>query len=127
MLNNASGVPGLEVLYSLLLKGLFERRMSFSWASRLLAANPARLFRIGHRKGALEIGRDADIVVMAHDPRRYDPAASGNNVVTWSPYAGIELPFRPIATFQRGELVFDGAHVLAEPGAARFVTPGLAA
>lgn len=127
MLNNSSGVPGLEVLYSLLLKGLFERRMSFSWASRLLAANPARLFRIGHRKGALDIGRDADIVVMAHDPRRYDPAASGNNVVSWSPYAGIELPFRPVATFQRGELVFDGARVLAEPGAGRFVTPGLAA
>lgn len=127
MLNNASGVPGLEVLYSLLLKGLFERRMSFSWASRLLAANPARLFRIGHRKGALEIGRDADIVVMAHDPRRYDPAASGNNIVAWSPYAGMELPFRPVATFQRGRLVFDGERVLAEPGSGRFVTPGLAA
>ena len=40
-------------------------------ASRLLAANPARLFRLGHRKGALEPGKDADIVVMAHKPGRY--------------------------------------------------------
>ncbi|AYG63754.1 dihydroorotase [Rhizobium jaguaris] len=127
MLNNASGVPSLEVLYALLLKGLFERGLSFSWASRLLAANPARLFRIGHRKGALEVGRDADIVVMAHDPQRYDPTASGNNAVTWSPYAGLELPFRPIATFQRGNVIFDGTQVLAEPGKGRFVTPGLAA
>ena len=127
MLNNASGVPGLEVLVSLLLKGLLERGLSPTWAARLLAANPARLFRLGHRKGALEVGRDADIVVMAHCPGPYDPAASGNNVVGWSPYEGIELPYRPAATFQRGQAVFDGARVLAEPGQGRFLTPARAA
>jgi allantoinase len=127
MLSNASGVPGLEVLVSLLLKGLLERGLSPTWAARLLAANPARLFRLGHRKGALEVGRDADIVVMADRPGRYDPAASGNNIVGWSPYEGIELPYRPAATFQRGELVFDGTRVLAEPGQGRFITPARAA
>jgi hypothetical protein len=35
-------------------------------------SSPARLFRIGHPKGAIEPGRDADLVVMAHHPRRYD-------------------------------------------------------
>jgi allantoinase len=123
MLKNASGVPGLEVLYTLLLKALSERGLSVTLAARLLAANPARLFRIGHRKGALDVGRDADIVVMAHDPRRYDPAASGHNAVQWSPYSGIELPYRPIATFLRGTPVFDGTRVLAEPGNGRFVCP----
>ena len=127
MLKNASGVPGLEVLYSLLLKELLRRDLSPAWAARLLASNPARLFRIGHRKGALELGRDADIVVMAHDPRRYDAAASGNNFVGWSPYEGIELPYRPVATFLRGELAFDGKAVVAEPGRGGFVTPAIAA
>jgi allantoinase len=127
MLNNASGAPSLEILYALFLKGLSERGLSFTLAARLLAENPARLFRIGHRKGALEIGRDADIVVMAHDPRRYDPTASGNNFVSWSPYTDLVLPYRPIATFLRGHLIFDGTGVLAEPGGGRFVTPGLAA
>lgn len=123
MLQNASGVPGLEVLYALLLKGLTERRLSFTWAAHLLAANPARLFRIDHRKGALEAGRDADIVVMAHDPRRYDASASGHNCVGWSPYEGMELPYRPVATFRRGEMAFDGADVHAQPGSGRFVSP----
>jgi allantoinase len=123
MLNNASGVPGLEALYSLLLKGLTDRGLELTWAARLLAANPAKLFRIGHRKGALEVGRDADIVVMAHDPHRYDPAASGHNFVSWSPYAGLELPYRPVATFVRGNMVFDGKNVLAEPGTGQFVRP----
>jgi allantoinase len=127
MLKNASGVPGLEVLYALLMKGLLARGLSVTWAARLLASNPARLFRFGHRKGALELGRDADVVVMAHDPRIYDPAASGHNYVHWSPYAGIELPYRPIATFLRGDLVFDGVNVLAEAGTGRFIQPALPA
>jgi allantoinase len=123
MLKNSSGVPGLEVLYALLVKGLTERRLDISHAARLLAANPARLFRIGHRKGAIEPGRDADLVVMAHAPHRYDPEASGHNFVTWSPYAGIELPYRPVATFLRGKSIFDGTHVTAEPGNGRLVRP----
>jgi allantoinase len=126
MLKNASGVPGLEVLYPLLLKALTERKLSVTLAARLLAGNPARLFRLGHRKGALDVGRDADIVVMAHDPRRYDPGASGHNFVQWSPYAGIELPYRPVATFVRGRTVFDGTRVPAEPGSGRFVRPAAA-
>lgn len=123
MLKNSSGVPGLEVLYPLLVKGLVERRLDVSLAARLLAANPARLFRFGHRKGALERGRDADVVVMAHAPHRYDPEESGHNFVTWSPYAGMELPHRPVATYLRGKLVFDGRDVLAEPGSGAFIRP----
>ena len=60
---------------------------------------------------------------MAHDPHRYDPAASGHNFVQWSPYADIELPYRPVATFLRGKMIYDGKHVLAEPGSGAFVRP----
>jgi len=126
MLANASGVPGLEALYSLLLTGLHKRNLSPTWAARLLAANPARLFRIGHLKGAIEPGKDADIVVMAHRPGRYDPAESGHNFVQWSPYSGIELTHRPVATFLRGRPVFDGKSV-AEPGTGHFVRPATGA
>ena len=126
MLKNASGVPGLEVLYSLLVKGLIERDLPLSWAARLLAANPARLFRIGHRKGELAPGHDADIVVMAHKPGRYDASASGHCVVGWSPYQGIDLPYRPVATFVRGRLAYDGSAVVAAPGTGCFVRPAVA-
>ena len=116
MAKNASGVPGLEAMYPLLIKGLVERDLPLTWAARLLAANPARLFRIGHVKGALARGRDADILVMARDPYRYEAARSGHNFVGWSPYDGFEMPYRPVATFRRGELVFDGKDVTAAPG-----------
>ncbi len=123
MLKNASGVPGLEALYALLLKGLDERKLPLTHAARLLAHNPASLFRIGHVKGALAAGRDADIVLMRRDPHRYHAAESGNNFVSWSPYDGLELPFRPVATFVRGACVAAEGKVVAEPGQGRFVRP----
>jgi allantoinase len=127
MLKNASGVPGLEALYPLLLKGLDERRLPLTYAGRLLAHNPAALFRIAHRKGALAVGRDADIALIRRDPHRYDAGASGNNFVSWSPYQGVELPYRVVETWLRGESVAAQGRVLAEPGNGRFVRPRAAA
>ena len=123
MLNNASGVPGLEVMVPLFVKGALARGVPLPLAARLMAANPARHFRIDHVKGALTPGRDADIVVLTPEPFVYDAAASGHNVVGWSPYNGIELPWRVAATYLRGAPAFDGRDGVAAPGTGRFVRP----
>ncbi len=123
MLANASGVPGLEVLVPLFVKGAIERGIPLTWAVRLMAENPARHFRLDHIKGALTPGKDADITVLEPRDSVYDAAASGNNVVGWSPYNGIRLPWTVSATYLRGENIAEGGKVLAEPGSGRFVRP----
>jgi allantoinase len=123
MLRNASGVPGLEVMVPLFVKGAIARDIPLTWAARLMAENPARHFRLDHQKGALTPGRDADIVVLTPEPRIYRAAASGHNVVGWSPYDGLRLPWRVAATYARGRLAFDGTDVVAEPGTGAFVRP----
>jgi allantoinase len=123
MFVNASGVPGLEVLYPLFVKECLARGLPLTWAARLLAENPATLFCLEHSKGALAPGRDADITVLVDGPHRYDPAASGLNAASWSPYTGIELRHRVQGTYLRGELVFDGTKLLAKPGTGRFLRP----
>ena len=70
MLANASGVPGLEVMVALFVKGALERGIPLTWAARLMAENPARHFRLDDVKGALTPGRDADIIVMTPEPLR---------------------------------------------------------
>ncbi|WP_421578477.1 dihydroorotase [Shinella sp. M31] len=123
MLANASGVPGLEVMVPLFVKGALERGIPLTRAAELMTLNPARHFRLGHVKGALEAGKDADITVLTPESYIYDAAASGNNVVGWSPYQGIRLPWRVSATWLRGKLAFDGTRVLSEPGTGAFVRP----
>jgi allantoinase len=123
MFANASGVPGLEVLYPLFVRECVARGLSLSWAARMLAQNPATLFGLDDCKGALELGRDADITVLVDAPHRYDPGASGHNSAQWSPYAGTMLAHRVQATYLRGKLIFDGTRVHAAPGSGRFLRP----
>jgi allantoinase len=121
MLANASGVPGLEAMLPLFVKGALARGIPLTWAARLMADNPAKHFRLAE-KGALEAGKDADITVLVDRPEVYDAARSGHNVVGWSPYNGIELPWTVAGTWLRGKQVFDGTNV-AEPGTGQWVRP----
>jgi allantoinase len=127
MFANASGVPGLEVLYPLFVKESLARGLPLTWAARLLAHNPAALFCLGGSKGALAPGLDADITVLTESPHRYDPAASGINVARWSPYEGVMLSHRVQATYLRGALVFDGTKLLASRGTGKFLRPAFTA
>jgi len=123
MLANASGLPGLEAMVPLFVKGALERGVSLTWAAKLMALNPARHFRLDHIKGALEIGKHADIAVLTPEEHIFDASKTGNNVVGWSPYDGMTLPYKVAATYLRGRLAYDGSKVLAEPGTGKFVRP----
>jgi allantoinase len=125
MLANASGLPGLEAMVPIFIKGALERGVPLTWAARLMAWNPARHFRLDHIKGALEIGKHADIAVLTPEEHIFDASKTGNNVVGWSPYDGMKLPYKVAATYARGCLVYDGSRVLAEPGSGDFVRPPL--
>ena len=127
MFANASGGPGLEVLYTLFVTECLARGLPVTWAARLIAHNPAALFCLDGTKGALVPGLDADITVLTESPHRYDPAASGVNVAQWSPYAGMKVSHKVQATYLRGALVFDGTKVLAAPGTGNFVRPAYTA
>lgn len=122
MLKNASGVPGLEVMVPLFVKGALARGIPLTWAARLMAENPARHFRLDHAKGGIQVGRDADLCVLEPVARIYDAKASRYSVAGWSPYHGMELPWTVAGTWLRGQQVFDGAEVAA-PGTGQFVRP----
>ena len=123
MLANASGLPGLETMLPLFVKGSIERGVSLTWAARLMASNPARHFRIDHVKGALEVGKDADIAVLTPEPIQYESAMTGHSVSGWSPFDGTILPYRVSGTYVRGRQAFDGRGVHAKLGDGNFVRP----
>lgn len=123
MFANSSGATGLEVLLPLLLQGAKQRHISWTRIAQVLAYNSARLFSIQHQKGALEIGRDADIAIVKNAPYTYSATSSGHNFADWSPYDGMTIDYQVEGTLLRGQWVFDGKNVLAEAGTGQFVQP----
>ncbi len=104
---NKSGGPGLETLLPAFWTGCENRNVSPQTVARLLSEGPAKHFLLRDRKGAIEIGLDADIAVL--EPGRYNySAAKSQSAVNWSMFDGFEFTARVVATFSHGDLVWDG-------------------
>lgn len=101
------GLPGLETLLPLMLTyGVTEGRLSLPYLTELLSANPARIWGLWPRKGVLQPGSDADVVV-------YDPAPEGkilaeelHHLAGYTPYEGRDVRGCVKVTVSRGEIVY---------------------
>ena len=116
------GIAGVQSTLSVLLdRGYAEQRLSLERIAELVAANPARRFRI-RRKGALAVGNDADLAMVDLAASFRLEAAKLADRHRMSPYAG--QTFRGVVrrTMRRGETIYvDGSFRAAERG--RFIRP----
>ncbi len=116
------GAPGLEermpVMFS---EGVAKGRLNIRAYADLCCANPARIFGLYPRKGALLPGSDADVLVLNPEPERRLVVDTLHGPSDYSPYAGMNLRGRIEAVFLRGRLVARGNVFLGGRGAGCFM------
>jgi dihydroorotase len=100
-----SGVPGVETALPLLLEEARRGTMSYERVRDLTAANPARIFDLP-RKGRIESGRHADLVLVDPDATREIRAEDLHTKIDWTPFEGWTGVF-PELTMVRGEIVYE--------------------
>ena len=111
------GMPGLETLMPLVYThGVLENRLSLDEMCRKLSTNPARIMGLYPRKGAIEVGADADLAII-HPTKMItvDPATMETNA-DWSPFEGWELAGFARTTLSRGEVIVDDYTVVGKEG-----------
>ena len=117
------GIPGTETLLPLLYTfGVVSGRIGLPDLARLTAGGPARVFGLWPRKGRIEAGADADLVLF--DPRLSGPLTDAelHGAAGFSPFTGLELAGRVAATYCRGRLVYERAgDLVGDPGHGRFI------
>jgi dihydropyrimidinase len=107
-------------------EGVAGGRISVERMVDLLATTPARLFGMD-AKGAIEVGRDADLVLFDPQARRTIRQSDLHHTGDFTPYEGREVQGAVRSVFVRGAPVIrDGAFVGAR-GAGRFVERSFAA
>ena len=108
------GIPGVEARGELIYTcGVAKRRISLADMCRVLSENPARLYGMYPRKGVLQKGADADIVV--YDPKA-DHVLRAQDMVSacdYTPYEGMATRGSIAQVYLRGTLAVDGGKVLA--------------
>jgi dihydropyrimidinase len=119
----SNGAPGIETLLATVHQGVAEGRMSLERMVDVLSTTPARLFGLP-RKGAIEVGRDADIVLFDPAARRTIHAVDLHHTSDYTPYEGLEVAGDVRSVLSRGRAVIrDGAFV-GDRGHGRFVERG---
>ncbi len=117
------GMTGMECLLPVVWTyGVRPGRLSPEDVARITAESPARRFGLYPRKGVLQVGSDADLVVL--DPERrasVDDSYYVGSVADWSSYHGFEFHGMPETTVVRGEVVVSRGEVVGAPGHGRYV------
>lgn len=120
------GMPGVETMLALLLdRGVNAGRMTLEQLTQLCCENPARVFGIYPQKGALQVGSDADIVIVDLEKEHTLKLAEMHDVYEYSAYDGWKLKGRPEMTIVRGEIVAEDGKIVGEPGHGKFVAASL--
>ncbi len=121
-----NGIGGVEHRMDLLYQGVVDGHISLERWVEITATTPARMFGLYGRKGVIQPGADADIVV-------YDPAGHTSIGVEQthhmnmdhSAWEGFEIDGHVDTVMSRGRIVVDDRQYLGRAGDGSFVKRGL--
>ncbi len=118
----AYGSPQAETLLTLLYDaGVNGGRISLPRMVQLLSETPARIFGLYPRKGSLQVGADADMVILDPTARHLLSGKTQHSKAGYTLYEGRECLGRPWMTLQRGRIVLDRDRFVARPGDGQFI------
>jgi len=116
-----NGIPGVETSMRLMLNAVNEGKTTLNRVVETMCENPAKIWGLYPRKGMIEVGADADIVILDMNK---EEVLSNDKVVSkcgWTPYDGMKIKGVPDIVMVRGQIVSSRGRVIGKPGMGQFV------
>ena len=119
------GSPGLETIVSLMYsEGVVKRGLPIWWLARVMSENPARIFGLFPRKGVIQVGSDADLLILDPQGDRIITARDHQSNAGYTLFEGWEVQGRPWMTLLRGKVLLNDGKLEQSPGVGRFIESG---
>lgn len=116
------GVPGIDTMLPLLYsEGVVKRELPITALPRLLSENPAKLFGLYPRKGAIEVGSDADLVILDPEKEMTITESILHSRADFTLYEGRKVRGWPVTTLVRGKLVVADGELVDLPPHGEFL------
>ena len=120
-----NGAPGVEerlsVIYS---EGVAKGRITLPQMVKYLCTEPAKIFGLYPKKGAIIPGADADLVIMDPDAKHTFKISDMHGANDYTCYEGMELTGRIEKVYSRGNLVAENNVFKGSKGAGRYLKRG---
>ncbi|MCX4767946.1 dihydropyrimidinase [Streptomyces sp. NBC_01275] len=121
-----NGIGSVEHRMDLLYQGVVDGRISLPRWVEISSTTPARMFGMYGKKGVIQPGADADVVV--YDPNGHTSIGVGathHMNMDHSAWEGFEIDGHVDTVLSRGKVVVDGGTYLGTKGHGRYVKRGL--
>jgi dihydropyrimidinase len=117
-----NGHPAIENRVELLFsEGVQKGKISLQKFVEVTSTNAAKIFGMFPRKGTLNIGSDADIVIFDPNQKHTLSAKTHHMNVDYSGYEGWDLTGKVKTVLLRGKVVIDNNECKVEKGNGRFI------
>ncbi|MPZ52692.1 MAG: amidohydrolase family protein [Acidimicrobiia bacterium] len=117
------GVPSIEYVLSMFLTEVVTGRISLERVVELTATGPAKTFGLYPRKGVVQVGADADLVVVDLEAETTIREEDTLSKCGWTPFDGRKVRGMPVHTLVRGGFVLRDGKVVGEPGTGHHAKP----
>ncbi len=118
-----NGTGGVEDRMAVLWHhGVGKGRLTPSEFVRITSTNAAQIFNIYPRKGAIQVGADADLVVWDPNGTRTISAATHHQNIDFNIFEGMQVTGIPVTTLSRGEVVWERGEIRAERGRGQYIS-----
>ena len=115
-------MPGVEtrtmLIYS---EGVAKGLITPNRFVRVCASNPAKLFGIYPKKGAIQPGSDADLIIIEPNRKSRVTVDDLHENVDYTPYEGFEITGRIEYTIARGEIIAQDGNFIGKKGRGEFL------
>ncbi|MEX2643654.1 MAG: allantoinase AllB [Acetobacterales bacterium] len=110
------GLLGLETSLMLMLNEVSAGRTTLEQTVAWMTTNSAKAWDLYPRKGALQVGSDADIVVVDMDAETVIDQSKLQSKQKQTGFHGRRIRGVPVATLVRGKVVMKDGELVGEPG-----------
>lgn len=117
-----NGCNGLEDRYSVIWeKGVNSGKITPSDFVRVTSTNSAKIFNMYPKKGAIQEGSDADIVIFDPNQKKTISKHTHHHAVDFSVFEGITVNGVVETTLLRGTEVYHNGKLNCKPGSGKFI------
>ena len=123
MFKSPGGRPMIQEYMGLMLDAVNKGRVPLERAVQLSSENVARRFGVFPKKGCIEVGADADLVVADLRKKHVFTQDEVLSKAGYTCFEGREVQGFPVTTIVRGRVVMEDGEVIGEPGYGEFTRP----
>lgn len=119
----ANGTPKIQETLPLFLNEVNSGRLTYNRLAEIFATTPAKIFGLYPRKGVIQVGSDADFVVV--DPNKEQVLRNEDMLSKcgWTSWDGRRVRGATVHTLVRGTFAYRNGQVVGKRGHGRHVKP----